>query len=253
MSGTDNILSVFRQADQFDLGEGLSAYFHYRQMMESLGIHYGYPLEQVAAAFSALSPNNDYIGNLRSLVTVLLGHKEGRTPDEITVTSYRACARRAYLYLDGVPFLDHARGPKTRSFFVNIMQPWLPHFVTVDGHMVSVWKGERLRMKEVATSKAVSSYRRYERVADDFRLVAHRLGILPSQVQAVAWFVWKRINDIVFESQLSLLRPGDQWRLHLTPAEIKPYPPPRRAGVPVPAQVAAKESARAATLFTSAG
>jgi hypothetical protein len=235
MSGTDNILRVFRRADQIDLDEGLSAYFHYRQMMESLGTFYGYPMERVAAAFSALSPNNDYVGNLRSLVSVMLGHKAGLPPAGITVTSYRACARRAYLYLDGVPFLDHARGPKTRSFFVNITRPWLPHFVTVDGHMVSVWRGERLRMKEVATTKAVSSHRRYERVADDFRLVAHRLGILPSQVQAVAWFVWKRINNIVFDSQLSLLRPGDQWRLHLAPEEIKPYAPPGLPAAATPA------------------
>jgi hypothetical protein len=230
VSGADNILKVFARADRTDLDEGLAAYFRYRQTMEAVGKLYGYTLEQTAAAFSALSPNNDYVGNLRSLVSVIVAHKEARERGEepgeterFTVSSYRACARRALLYLSGTPFLEHAKGPKTRSFYLNITQPWLPYHVTVDGHMVSVWTGERLRVKEVARSKALGSGRRYGRVADDFRLVAYRLGILPNQVQAVTWFAWKRINRIVFDSQMSLLRPSDQWNLHMRPEEIRPF------------------------------
>jgi hypothetical protein len=218
VSATDNILRVFRQADQIDLDEGLAAYFNYRRTMELLGARYGYTLDQVTAAFSALSPNNDYLGNLRSLVTVMDGHTRGLSAEEFNVSSYRACARRALLYLGGTPFLEHAGGPKTRSFYINIRTPWLPRYVTIDGHMVSVWHGQRYTMKAAVQTKF-----NYERLADDFRLVAHRLGVLPNQVQAVCWFVWKRINNIVFESQLSLLQEGDQWGLILAPEEIKPF------------------------------
>jgi hypothetical protein len=198
--GTENIMRVFRLADSVDLEEGAAAYFRYRETMLSIGREYGYPLEATAAAFAALSPNNDYAGNLRALVSVMRAHREGR--DDYTVTSYRACAGRAMLYLSGTPFLSHAKGPKTRAFYVNITQPWLPHVVTVDGHMVSVWKGERLRMKEVGKF-------RYE----------------------VVWFTWKRINNVVYDPQMSMLREGDQWGLVTVPGEVRPYEP-RRAQVP---------------------
>ncbi len=231
MTGLDNIMRTFDRADEIDLSEGLSAYFHYRETMAAVGRHYGYTLEQTAAAFAALSPNNDYVGNLRSLVSVMQAHRRaavegGADPAraaDFTVSSYRHCAERALLYLSGVPFLEHAKGPKICSFYVNITQPWVPHVVTIDGHMVSVWTGRRWRMKEVPESKVIAGRRRYEAVADDFRLASMRLGILASQVQAVCWFTWKRVNGIVFDSQLSLLREGDQWGLSVPPEEIRPF------------------------------
>jgi hypothetical protein len=214
-----NILRVFRAADPIDLREGLVAYERYNKTMRRISYHFDYGMGQVVGAFCALSPNNEWIGNLRSLVTLIKGHMEGIDPSVLTVSTYNACKLRAWKCLDEVDFLSFTRGPKTRSFFTNICFPDALDPVTIDGHMYSVWLGKRLTMKAVAEQRF-----NYEQVAGDFRTAAFHLGIRPNQVQAVCWFAWKRINKVLFNPQLGLFAGQDQWGLLQDPGQIKPFP-----------------------------
>lgn len=241
--GVRNIEKVLRLADEVDRREGLVAYDRYNDMMSALASHYQYPLRPVVAAFAALSPNNDYKKNLRSLVTVLDAHRRGvRDVSLFSVSTYRACARRALDFLDGVPFLKVTAGEKTRNFYQNILNPDDDYHVTIDGHAISAYVGRRLTMKE-----AVKQRLPYRQLADDFRLVARRQRLLPCQVQAVAWFVWKRVNKIVYEGTLGFFDdPLDQWRI-LYPVElIKPF---TRAEVVSVERRSAAEPAEVGRLF----
>jgi hypothetical protein len=214
----DNLRRVWSLADQIDRREGMAAYCRYQFVMLQLADHYSFSFEAVTGAFCALSPNNDYLGNLRSLVTVLRAYREGRTLAEVTVSTYRHAARRAWRCLAGEDFLHFTRGLKTRSFYLNICEPFDREPVTIDGHMIGLWSGHRLRMKEAKASPV-----RYREIAADFRTVAAELGILPNQLQAALWFTWKRINRIIYKSQLGLFTPRDQWRLAIMPQHIKPF------------------------------
>lgn len=95
-----NIKRVLDRADAVDWREGLDAYTNYNHMMQALADYYGYPLNVAAAVFAALSPNNDYIKNLRSAVTLLSGHRNGVPVTALTTTSYRACQLRAWRVLE---------------------------------------------------------------------------------------------------------------------------------------------------------
>jgi hypothetical protein len=69
----DNLRRVWDQSDFTDYAEGMLAYSRYNATLTRLAKRYGYPLESVVGAFAALSPNNDYMNNLRSTVSLLRG------------------------------------------------------------------------------------------------------------------------------------------------------------------------------------
>jgi hypothetical protein len=219
----DNIRHVLANASDTDVQEGRVSYFRYNQLMHRLAFHYGVPFEAVTAAFVATSPNNDYIKNLRSAVSLIQGFSLGKTIDEVTVSTYKECAKRAWRVLEGEDFLSFTKGEKTRAFYRNIIDPFDPEPVTVDGHMIAIWKGKRLTMKE-----AVRFAGHYKEISDAVRAVAAELNYIPNQVQAILWFAWKRMHDIAMppsSEQLSLLNPNvpDPWKLMLHPEDIRPF------------------------------
>lgn len=219
MSGIGNIQFAWDLVDDIDLAEGLSAYSRYQQTMKSLAAFYGCTLAETTAGFCALSPNNDYVGNLRSLVTLMKGKRDGVPVDRLTVSTYNACRDRAWRFLHGEDFLLVTKGPKTRSFYKNILDPSDPHPVTIDGHMLSLYQGERMTMVEAARLRF-----KYDDVAGDFRRFAFKVALVPCQVQAVLWFTWKRVHNVVYDGQLKLFSDGDQWGLVVDPEKVKPFP-----------------------------
>ena len=218
MDNVQNIFKVWEQVDSIDLHEGMTAYEKYNQTMCRLAWHYDFPLSSVVGAFCALSPNNDYMGNLRSLVTVLKGFREHKLLWDLTVSTYDSCKYRAWRCLLGQNFMTFTKGPKTRSFYINIMKPTDNYAVTIDGHMYSVWYGKYLNMKAVAKMGFD-----YEAVAHDFRTVAFSIGIVPCQLQACLWFTWKRINNAVYNPQLGLFCADDHWGLLPDVKRIKEF------------------------------
>lgn len=210
-SGVPNILFIWDQADGVDFSEGMLAYSRYRETLDGIARHYHIPLASVVGMFCALSPNNAYMTNLRSVVDVLNG---GRG------SGYGACYERALRCMRGEDFLWFTKGPKTRSFYQNIMDPDDPEPVTIDGHAYSVYVGQYHNMKQV-----VRAGFDYEQIATSYRQAAHRIGngVLPNQVQAVCWFVWKRIHRVLFDAQMNLLRMDNQWQVDMEPDDITPF------------------------------
>lgn len=217
--GKNNIRAMYAFADEIDRREGLAAYWAYHRLMREIAALYDYPFERVVAVFCALSPNCDYFQNLRSLITVLKGHREKVSPERVMVATYGHCKMRAFSYLNGVEYLQATRGKKIRSFYLNIINPDDPHPVTIDGHMVNVWYKTQYTMKEVVRLKFS-----YDRIADGFRWVADELNIRVNQLQSTLWFAQKRKFAINYSAQLDLLNGGDHWRIYHSPASIKPYP-----------------------------
>lgn len=214
----DNLRSVFWQADPHDLRDGRLAYRRHHDTLRRLAAHYAAPFDATVGVFCALSPNNDYMGNLRSTATLLEGFRDGASFYLLTVSTYIACAERAWRVLQGEPFLSFTKGKKTRSFYQNIMDPSDPLPVTIDGHMLSIWQGRRMTMKE-----AVRSRIRYEDVAQGVRELAGEVGVLPNQVQSTLWFTWKRLHRVLYRPQIDLFRPEDPWMLDVAPADVQPF------------------------------
>lgn len=211
----ENLEAMFKLADRMDRSDGALAYMRYHDLLHTIAQHYGYGFEAAAGAFCALSPNNDYVGNLRSLVSMLAA----RDPTQAVVSTYGHCKERAVLYLAGVPFLEHAKGPKIRAFYQNIVNPteWSP--VTIDGHMVAAYRAEDLVMKDATVGK-----REYEEIARCVRVLVAENFLIPNQMQAILWFTRKRVKKVKFDAQLDLLNmDGGAQRTMFKIEDIKPY------------------------------
>lgn len=212
-----HLVELYDKSDDIDRSEGRAAYERYHRMMKKIAKRYGFPFGVTTAAFAAMSPNSDYLGNLRSLISVMEGLRQGKRSEEIKVSTYNHCRDRAIGYIVGRErFLDHAKGLKTRAFYLNILNPEEPFPVTVDGHMFCAWKGEDMPMQAVRMSD-----RCYGEIADDIRMLARCLGLIPNQLQATLWFARKRIKRIVFDSQLDFWM--DPSRTELDLDQIRPY------------------------------
>jgi hypothetical protein len=187
--------------------------------MKSIANKYNVPLETVTGVFCALSPNNDYVGNLRGAVSLIEAWVEGHPLEDITVGTYNHCRDRAWQLLEGVNFLDQAKGPKIRSFYLNILDPTDMDPVTVDGHMYWGWIGKHGTMKEAKVTAKV-----YRQITEDVNNMARLLGLVSNQVQATLWFARKRINGVVYSPQFDMLdMDSGAQKTVFTADEIKPF------------------------------
>lgn len=211
---------MWQKADDVDRREGALAYGRYNALLGAVAAHYDFEFEPTVAAFAALSPNNDYLGNLRSLVSVLSGIRRGRSAEEITVSTYKACRNRAYRYATSeVSFRDTVRGPKIRAFYFNILDPQDRRHVTVDGHIVAAYRAHPGTMKENLIRP-----KDYDRVARTIKRLASREKLIPNQVQATIWFTRKRLLNVIYDAQGDLFRsPDDQWKTMMRVDTIRPY------------------------------
>lgn len=214
-----HLRAMFDRADAVDRREGRLAYSRYHAVMKEIAAKYDLTLPRVVGAFVALSPNSDYAGNLRSLISLLDGLTKGHSPDQVVVSTYRHALMRAWEYANGVPFLSHAKGLKTRAFYRNVLDPTDPEPVTVDGHMMAAWLGQNLTMKEAKVGA-----RDYRRISDAVQALAAEEGMIANQVQATIWFARKRSLQIKYDPQLDLFYGADdQWRTQVMLDEIRPY------------------------------
>lgn len=204
------------RADAIDRNEGAKAYSEYNQVMQAFAQYYAFDFKPVVAAFVAMSPNSDYIGNLRSLASLLNGINEQIPLEQINVATYRHNLKRAYGYMHGEPF--EPRGAKISAFYQNIVNPFDPVPVTIDGHMVGCYLDNDFTMKELIIRR-----KQYNEIADDFRLLAKALGILPNQLQATLWFTRKRVLNIRYRADDLFAPPDDIWSVRQTPQTCKPY------------------------------
>lgn len=215
-----NLSKMFARADAIDLDEGMLAYTRYHMVLSSISKHYDFPLPRVVAVFCSLSPNSDYMGNLRSAVTVLKSIKEGTPQERTTVSTYRHCMLRAWDYAIGAKdFETQTKGPKILNFYHNILNPKASRWCTIDGHMSAIWQGKELTMKEALVSST-----RYQQIKDDVSILAVRNDMLPNQMQAVLWFTRKRTSNIVYVPQMKLF--GDRkdlWNTLVHVEDIRPY------------------------------
>lgn len=212
---------MFKRADPIDLAEGMVAYERYNIVMRRIAEKYEFPLDRVCAVFCSLSPNSDYWGNLRSTVSVLQGINEQRPDTDIVVSTYRHCMLRAISYARGLrEFEIETKGPKVINFYHNILAPHSQRWVTIDGHMVAIWKNTpKATMKESLVTR-----REYVQIADDCKALAFRNFLLPNQMQAILWFARKRLLNVKYDPQHELFAErADAWRTLRDVESIKPY------------------------------
>jgi hypothetical protein len=84
---------------------------------------------------------------------------------------------------------------KQKNFYLNIYHPDLEHPVTIDRHAYDAFFGMDTGTQDRPIDQSLyDGDQVYDVVADTYRSLASELGILPHQLQAVVWEVWRSLK-----------------------------------------------------------
>jgi hypothetical protein len=197
-----NLLALYHHSTDWEKREGACYYDNQRKRIWRIGHmqHYGdvvFEQSRLCAAFAVLSPNQTEKTNYIAL-SQCCQIVTGRRPEDSSVSAYGKNKAKARAILRGGDIDAHIKGRKVRSFYHNTIDPDDSSYVTIDGHMLSVWCGRRILLK---TREANLSTKEYQAIADDMRIAAGFLGYSAPRLQAILWLAWKRVNRIVYSPQ----------------------------------------------------
>jgi len=180
-----NIASVLAQATDCERSEGLRWYQDAHD--KSIADVSNDPVV-AAGVVAALSPGLRWERNIPAAARVAARPEK---PDLMGLgVRWWDGVRKAVRILAGESPETVLRGNKVRAFYRCILNPCDDFAVCVDGHAYSIWHGKRTTLDETPNL----TDERYETIAAAYRKVAKEVGLLPMQVQAITWVVWRRLH-----------------------------------------------------------
>ncbi len=186
-----NIQKMFELASPWDVNQGIGWYQSARAECLALAEWKGFDPQRVVWAVAALSPQLKWEKNIAAARAVLSGR--------ISFAGvYSSNIEKAvHILFDATDWERWLSGPKVTSFAANIWGN--PDIVTVDTWAWRIWAGAGLFDPPKGLDK------NYDRIADDYRVVARQVNLEPRQLQAVTWITVRRIaNRHSAAGQLSL-------------------------------------------------
>tara|TARA_B100000963_G_scaffold29704_2_gene22083 strand:- start:3359 stop:3976 length:618 start_codon:yes stop_codon:yes gene_type:complete len=189
-----NITSVYRDADCVQHNEGLVWYENAQKAAYLIAVKYDIAVYIAVAVIAALSPNNRWSRNLTNADALIGAFVNGDGIDAVKVSTYNKMKQKAWDILAARPDYDGAKrmlkGQKITSFFMDIMGEFN---VTIDGHARNIAYGERVGLTDDRTNIGVREYRALQAA---YEAAAERLGLMPYQLQAITWRVWRDRHGI---------------------------------------------------------
>lgn len=193
-----NILQTYNAASPEELDAGMNWYANANLLTDGIAKRTGVPLWAVCGVIAALSPGSLWGRNVLEAEELISAWKANLPLPLVGVYGKRN-VDKAIQILKGTNPLDvlPESGPKTRSFFANILFPQTSDAVTVDRHAKALAYGLHSIRLGYASNSLLSTVRvgEYDYLAWHYRRVAERLGLIPSQLQAICWIVWKRLGQ----------------------------------------------------------
>lgn len=166
-------MEAVQQATDEQYVVGLTWYQNRQAMLQDWAEYYGRTLDQTAAIMAVLSPQLSYRKNVTAAFNVIT--------DRPPMHGLGLGVRRAQNIADGKPIDDNIGGQKVTAFYRNLRHPMCPESVTID-----VWMA---RVAGLERDKDLERKGAYEAIAEGVRRAASDLGLVPNQVQAIAWIV----------------------------------------------------------------
>ena len=189
-----NIVSVLRDSDETQHAEGLLWYPNAQKAAHDIAVKYDIAVYLVVAVIAALSPNNKWSRNVTNADALIGAFIRGDGIDSVKVSTYHKMKQKAWDILAARPDYDGAKamlkGQKITSFFCDIMGEFN---VTIDGHARNIAYGERVGLTDDRTNIGVREYRALQAAYEE---AARRVGLMPYQLQAITWRVWRDRHGI---------------------------------------------------------
>lgn len=189
-----NIVAMYNNADADQIAIGMAWYSDAQEQAHGIAIKHDMPVYIVVAVIAALSPNNKWSRNVLNADELIGAFIRGDGIDTVKVSTYHKMKQKAWSILADKPDYDTAKtmlnGQKITSFFMDIMGEFN---VTIDGHARNIAYNERVGLTDDRTNIGIREYRALQAAYED---AAKQIGIMPYQLQAITWTVWRDLHGI---------------------------------------------------------
>jgi len=184
-----NIVACYKTADDDQRTGGMAWYSKAQCAAYDIAAKYDIAVYLVVAVISALSPNNKWARNLVNADALIGAFLRGDGIDSVKVSTYHKMKHKAWDILAARPDYDTAKamlkGQKITSFFCDIMGEFN---VTIDGHARNIAYAEKVGLTDDRTNIGKLEYRALQAAYEE---AARQLGLMPYQLQAITWPVWR--------------------------------------------------------------
>jgi hypothetical protein len=173
-----NILKVLDRATPSQYADGINWYRDAHNMCTYIGGLYNHETETVAGVIAALSPMLPWDRN------VILAKNALRTG--IATGCLTSNCAKANRIINGELPLEVLGGDKVTSFYLNIANPSNDR-VTIDRHAYDIAVGHR----NTENTRPSLKRKAYEQFVGAYRRASADRGLIPNQLQAITWVVWR--------------------------------------------------------------
>jgi hypothetical protein len=187
----ENILRVYNAATDAERSVGLNWYASAHSAALTLAERHNVTCDIVCGVIAALSPGNEWGKNLLDADTLLSAWNAGKPLPMVGTYGMKNVVKCRRILLGEHPLdvLPPATSPKVRAFYKCLSEPTLSDAVTIDRH------AKCLALNAMTNRESISVVRPVEYVlyAWHYMTLATRIGLLPSQLQAITWITWHRL------------------------------------------------------------
>jgi hypothetical protein len=184
-----NIVACYKTADDDQRAGGMAWYSKAQCAAYDIAAKYDIAVYLVVAVISALSPNNKWSRNVINADALIGAFLRGDGIDSVKVSTYHKMKQKAWDILAARPDYDTAKamlkGQKITSFFCDIMGEFN---VTIDGHARNIAYAEKVGLTDDRSNIGKLEYRALQAAYEE---AARQLGLMPYQLQAITWRVWR--------------------------------------------------------------
>lgn len=192
---TNSILRFFAQATIEEQKEGLNWYNEAHIYCQELAARFNVSVSQVAGIIAAFSPQTGWQENKRFALSFLIN------PNKVIKNEVQTGKARRILQLTSEADIYAALSLndaawKTKAFFLNMLNPTVLTDVTIDRHAIAVCIQRPEKTEALSDSYGKLTVKQYRFFEKCYIAAAVELGILPHQLQAIAWTVYRRFRDL---------------------------------------------------------
>lgn len=191
----NSIIRFYKLATLEETKEGLTWYDDAFNYCKDLAARFNISISQVAGIIAAFSPQTGWQENKRFVLSFLI------SPNKIVKSEVQTDKAKKILTLKSESDIYHALSIndaawKTKAFFLNIANPTVLTDVTIDRHAIAVCIQHPTKTSALNESYSKMTLAQYRFFEACYVKAAVKLGILPQQLQAITWTVYRRLREL---------------------------------------------------------
>ena len=191
----NSITRFYNLATTSELKEGLNWYNDAKQYCIELADRFNVKVSQVAGIIAAFSPQTGWTENKRWTLSFLI------SPNNWIKNDVQYEKAKAILKLTNEADIYQALSLngtawKTKAFFLNMLNPDVTTEVTIDRHAIAACIQSPDKVEALSDDYGKLTVKQYRFLEQCYGNAAIELGILPQQLQAIVWTVYRRLRDL---------------------------------------------------------